>query len=446
MDEGFNLLVNGGSRVEQLPVQNTVTFNYSTIELESRDVLTAEIIKKMAENEVDKVKKPLHAKDIQFFKPDTTSKRSAQRLFTFMERWYINHVILKYYRKQVELRRHMEKLLITDPVGVTDPPTDDKICWDATTVLTAAQPTGGSGSPPQPTTRSRTAAASSVLAPIGGTPTQVVSTTEYKQTQFLIQLKHAQRDVYLHLRITLTNRFSNKDAKTLIENFITDEEEKRVANKTMAEENRFEVGVRVSWEDIKDFVLRKICIVKLGSHYFSNILTIKRKDDQTVIDWIRVMERLYLDILNLGNGWDTIIQKEITPATAIWVTETEGKVIWEYLRDNSPGNYKNYDDFVRTVAFSRYRDTCHKIEQKKWPKSFKQAKHKEAMKLTLVPYPRVQEMINTAKAELLNANAKLREKYDKALEKIKNLERKLSRQGKLGGATVNANTTQTQKT
>ena len=145
MDEGFNLLVNGGSRVEQLPVQHTVNFEYSTIRLENADVLTHEITTKMQNHEVDGVSKPLKPQDIQFFKPKVTSKRSAKQMFTTLERWYAKHVVNKYYRKQPELRAHMDKLLTTNPVGITDPPNDDKICWDAVTVLTAAQPTGGTG-------------------------------------------------------------------------------------------------------------------------------------------------------------------------------------------------------------------------------------------------------------------------------------------------------------
>ena len=235
MDEGFNLLISGGSRVEQLPVQNNVTFNHSTILLESKDVLTHEIKMHMDNNEVDGVVKPLKAQDIQFFKPKITSRRSAERMFTIIERWYIKHVVKKYYKKQVEFKRHMDNLLVIDPVGTADPPKDDKMCWESNTVITAAaaQPTA-SGTQSPPATRSQTAAASSVLAPIGGTPTnQMVSTTEYKQTQFLIQLRHAQKDLYMHLRITISRRFSNTDAKNLIEGYITDEEEKRVNAKTM---------------------------------------------------------------------------------------------------------------------------------------------------------------------------------------------------------------------
>ena len=147
--------------------------------------------------------------------------------------------------------------------------------------------------------------------------TSLTTDTEYTQTMFLVTLQHTQRQIYLHLRSTLINRFAGKDAKTLIQGFIEDEEKERVDNGDMTEENRFEVGIRVEWEKIQEFVLEKLCVIRMGSHYFISLFTNMRKDNQTVISWVKVVEKLHAAVAKQSNHWKSIVDEEALPALVI---------------------------------------------------------------------------------------------------------------------------------
>ena len=173
-------------------------------------------------------------------------------------------------------------------MGITDPPKDDDFYWEKTNVVTSTTTTDA----PRPATRAAVADATAAPAPAVTTTLG----TEYTQKQFLITLRHSQQEIYLHLRSTLPARFAGPHVKTLIQGFIDDVEKDRVDNGAMTEENRFEKGIRVEWEKIKEFVLEKLCIVRMGSHHFLALFTTMRKDDQTVTSGRRARKHAVLPL------------------------------------------------------------------------------------------------------------------------------------------------------
>ena len=85
----------------------------------------------------------------------------------------------------------------------------------------------------------------------------------------------------------------------------------------MDETNRFAVGIRVSWSDIKEHVYVRIYIIPLDSHYFKAIFTTMREDNVTVLDWIRTMSKLGPPVKQQSTEWAEIVEKEIVPAIGV---------------------------------------------------------------------------------------------------------------------------------
>ena len=129
------------------------------------------------------------------------------------------------------------------------------------------------------------------------------------------------------MRSVLLHRFTGKDAKTRLEGFIEDLEKERVDRGDMNDDNRFDLGIRVEWTKIKEFVLEKICVMLMGSHQFMTLFTTMRQDDQSVLTWIKEIRKLQEIIVKQGKHWEAIVKDEVVPALAIWITQPESKVI-----------------------------------------------------------------------------------------------------------------------
>ena len=244
-DDEFELLCGGSARVSTLV--DVAQFTYSNTELAQANEIAAPILKWIKKKQKDHPK--FGEKDIKFFQDQKTIRRYGTELLKRLERWYVKHCAYSHYKHDSGTKAHFIKLLTQDPVGVTVPDNSDTFCWRRSTVVTA---TGSStpSTPTGPTTRSAGAAAASTTS---GTATTVGA--QFTKTQFLINLQHTQRTIYLMLRSTLPKRFAGKDASTRIQGFIDDTEKERVDKGDITEDNRFDVGDRVEWDKIKEFVL-----------------------------------------------------------------------------------------------------------------------------------------------------------------------------------------------
>ena len=379
-DEDFDdldLLLGGEERVGS--IEDVSSFTTSNTILSQANVLTNKIKRWMK-------KKGHKPKDIKFFKNRKTLQHKGIKIFDRMERWYVQHV-LKAQFKDMAQKQHAQTLMLKDPVGVEDPPKDDDICWKSNPITTTTTAAGASA-----TRGTRTTPAAA--------PTPTISTTttvEYTQTPFLITLKHCQRQVYIHMRSVLLHKFTDKDAKTRLEGFIEDLEKERVDRGDMNDDNRFDLGIRVEWTKIKEFILEKICVTRMGSHQFMTLFTTMRQDDQSVLTWIKEIRKLHEIIVKQGNHWEAIVKDEVVPALAIWITEPESKVIMgEIHRKDLHKTYTSWETLTRNISLEDLRKLVQGIETKLWPKTFKRLRHKEALAKTLVPYAELQAAVTLA--------------------------------------------------
>ncbi len=293
--------------------EETSKFTYSKTLLHNHNVLTTDIKQWMKS-------KSLEEEDIKFLKNQKALKHRVAAAFTKMEKWFVTHVLKGKFKNEPGKKDHMHKLLMNDPVGVMEPDKNDPFCWTKSTVVAPAEDGPAddtSEGADAPVTRSAASASATDTTAATTQPTPLVTKTEHRQTDFQINLKHFQRSIYLHLRATITARFSDKDSKTLIEGFINDKETESVENNDMNDENRFHVSLRVSWNDIKEFIYDKLCIVRMGSHHFLSIFTTMRTDNETVIGWVRAMEKLHAKVAEQSVPWKTIVDEEIVPAIVV---------------------------------------------------------------------------------------------------------------------------------
>ena len=408
-DDDFKLLMGGGDRIGT--IEDATTFTHSNGKLTNANVLAYKL-----RNYMDKKKKK--SKDIKFFKNRESLRHQGESIFSKIERWYVYHVLKNQYAKSLGEKSHAETLLLRDPVGIMDPPKDDEFCWEKTNVVTSTTTTGA----PRPATRAATSTGATAASAAAVTTTLG---TEYTQKQFLITLRHSQQEIYLHLRATLPARFAGPDAKTLIQGFIDDVEKDRVDKGHMTEENRFKKGVRVEWDKIKAFVLEKLCIVRMGSHHFLSLFTTMRKDNQTVVNWVKDIEKLYGVIYKVNKHWEAIVEEEVVPALAIWITKTEEEVIMEaILRKSLHNTYVTFESLTLTMPLLQFRQLVQGIQTKKWPNSFKQKRHTKALAKTLVPYSTLMVAVKLAQDRHKLEIEALKRKLAQSNDKINHLERK----------------------
>ena len=349
----LDLLLGGEERVGSL--EDISNFTTSNAVLSNANVLTDRLRKWMK-------KRNLKGNKIKFFKNRKALQHQGIKIFKKMEEWYAHHVLKTQFKRNLGHKQHAEMLLLKDPVGVTEPPKDDDICWTKNPIITA---TATAGAATRPSTRGTPSVAP---APTTTTTTSI----EYTQTNFLITLKHCQRMVYIHMRSTLLQRFTGKDAKTRLEGFIDDLEKERVDNGDMTEENRFDLNVRVEWTKIKEFVLEKICVMRMGSHHFMTLFTTMRQDDQSVLNWIKEIQTLNNIIGKQNKHWEAIVKEEVVPALAIWITKPEAEVIMAQIhKKNMHTTYTSWETLTRGMSLVDLRQLVQGIETGNWPKKFK---------------------------------------------------------------------------
>ena len=125
MESSYNLLLSGDSRTDDIPIQETTTFSYTNHQLITHDVYPKGMVTWMKNRKVDGKVVPVTEKEVKFFKLQSTNKTSAKQIFTNMQTWFVEHVMDKLYKHKPGVRKHLKKLLMEDPVGITEPDKDD---------------------------------------------------------------------------------------------------------------------------------------------------------------------------------------------------------------------------------------------------------------------------------------------------------------------------------
>ena len=150
-----------------------------------------------------------------------------------------------------------------------------------------------------------------------------------------------------------------------------------------------------------------------------------RKDDQSVLNWIKEIQKLHGKVVKQGNHWEAIVKEEVVPALAIWITEPESKVIMsEIHRKDLHNTYTSWETLTRSMSLEDLRKLVQGIETKLWPKTFKCLRHKEALAKTLVPYSQLQAAVAEAIEKGKRVADELKRKLTEANKKITHLEKR----------------------
>ena len=233
-------------------------------------------------------------KHVHFIKYKKTPDIQGESLCDRMERWYGTHVIVLHKKTGAE-KVACEQYIRRDPLGLIPIPNSDTKCWklrlsaQTLTVTPTATATGGELTGAAPTrapyaTRSQTQTEdeqeeevveipddAELQIPAAAVPQQVQT---YVKTQFFIDLEFMQARVYAFLRAGAI-LFMDKTCASTLKVWI--EKTERDMGDDLTDANRLRIGTRISWANIRAYIVEKFCVPTLGSFHFLPLFKMKRK-------------------------------------------------------------------------------------------------------------------------------------------------------------------------
>ena len=63
---------------------------------------------------------------------------------------------------------------------------------------------------------------------------------------------------------------------------------------------------RLTWKFLRNLILQELCTFTLGSYHFKPLLTMHRKDNETLFDWSTRVQKCQAGITEHGHGWEAI--------------------------------------------------------------------------------------------------------------------------------------------
>ena len=185
----------------------------------------------------------------------------------------------------------MRRYFMNDKLGHKEIPPTDTVCWKVVTVTAAAS---APASAPAAAPASASAHASASKTPADkysehhgsgtdddsdfdsgpSTRKQAVKTTFYQDLQVL------QKNYYMFLRGSIP-LYMDDDGKKFYRTVMMQED----AVKDLSMEDKYLPDHRIKWEGIKQMIYNRMCCHTLGSYFYSSLLTVYRRDDQTRYDW-----------------------------------------------------------------------------------------------------------------------------------------------------------------
>ena len=271
-------------------------------------------------------------------------------------------------------RERMHFYFIRDKLGLKTIGTEDTNCWKAMTVASAnpaaatpvapTQPGSASGGASAskkktkkkkkkskdggtPQTASASLASSATPAPVQtGTGTVVQPAKQPVKTLFYRDLEAMQRNYYKYLRASIV-LYMDDAAKDLYNTFI-DKADDRL---NLSKEEKYLPGKRISWKDIKEFILEEICVDTLGNYYYRPLLTLYRQDKQTRFDWCKQVENIQEGVHHFGQGYDKIGTRDFVDKLWDWLLdEDEKRPILKYYRETATPRRDSEKELLRHVA------------------------------------------------------------------------------------------------
>ena len=164
---------------------------------------------------------------------------------------------------------------------------------------------------------------------------------------------------------------------------------------------RLDKGIRIPWDDIKEFVLSSICLVTLGSYKYLPLHQLKRKDGMLFSSWMSTVKEIVIDVKNHGGGWENIIDPEALQVLYKWLSEPEKNQLNQFLVNRGlQFELPDLAYMIRKVDFNKFVSTFIDVKREQLPQRFTQSKAKEALASTLLTHAEAEEMTKQKTAKL----------------------------------------------
>ena len=159
---------------------------------------------------LDNLQKQLVAagKPKKFITHHKTTKDDVKKFLRNYVNWHVQYLMAtsKIYASNPAMKEDMKRRLDEDPIGLKDRPHSDVLCYTTHTGVQVADTSTPAGqSAADVVTRSASAAASAT-ADVTATAPTVVNHTQHVPTDFYNKLKHYQKQLYITLRVNITDQ------------------------------------------------------------------------------------------------------------------------------------------------------------------------------------------------------------------------------------------------
>jgi len=372
-----------------------------------------------------------------FFQYRKTDKIEGDEFLRSFELWHVQAVIANLNSREFnsETKRHLKKRLDEDCVGTSDPPHDDSRCWKihqgTQVVNSTSSPAPASATPlSPPLTRSASLTPASAPAPAPApeitSTASVVNATQYMRTNFLESLQDCQETIYIEMRITIVERL-DKTAKDSLVTYLTRSQKEIIENdNTVTEANIFSYDKRIKWQNIKNFIIDKICKDPLPGDKFIELRKVKRSDATTALTWAHDVNDIKSSIDKEDNHWQAIVPREAMATITRWLTQDEKKLLENLiLRKNEQVTFPTFADFAKTIPVDTFIAYCEDLDPEKVPKNFKQSKAKAALNATLITIGESNQRVTKALKEVSEDNQRLKKALNEANAKVVHLNKSI---------------------
>ena len=309
-------------------------------------------------------------------------------------------------------QRGLKERLDEDPVGVKDRPYTDTLCYtategvrllesgtDVTEQLSGAMRASAVLTSP-PVTRSAAAGGTGTSEDDPGSDAEapqqqiMVNRTQYRTTNFHEQLKTHQEELYIRLRSDLPS-YMDPTSSSQLQLHVQKIQQDIAWNDTeLTEANFFHRDKRPKWANIKAFVVT-LCREPLESDKFVKLLKVKRDDATTITAWLNTVRDIKRDIDKMGTHWKHIVKPEAMEIASRWLTQVEKKLFDTLvIKMGDQQQYPTFDDLVAKMNIDSFLEYSTHLDPKRVPKNFKQSKHTQALRVTLLTYAEAEAMVD----------------------------------------------------
>mgnify|MGYP003299378629 CR=1 FL=1 len=231
-------------------------------------------------------------------------------------------------------------------------------------------------------------------------------------TQFALQLKRMQNELYLYLRASLI-RF----ADDLTYGVVTDAIAKYEQQKSLADRKRVVLPTRYPWARIQRLVINRCCNETTGGYYFNALYTTFRQADTLVHKWCTQVTSVAETLQAFGKKWPKAAARDTVKRLTSFLSSKEKEVIEDHLKDNAMivwrKHKKSLRNYFKRVDLDTLVTLIRSIDVDMFPQKFNPVKHSpDAMYGTLFEYK-----------DMVAARSKADSRVDAAIRRAERAER-----------------------